>query len=567
VRFAPESNALADMVWKDVLAGIRSLVSVGYLVNEWQRCNTDDDEDKDKEKLASESGEAKKAKTPIWRAKRWSPMEISIVAIPADYKQSGIGREQEVGATPPPAEPQAEQPAVPVAEKNISVQTRGIKMTEAEISAAEKERLILAEKQAREKASKEAQQECEREALIRKQEDARVKEIYALTEKFSPALRERAMTEGWSVDQVRAEILGNMDKPQTVARFQQESMTDSSGMSIGEIFVRSPQFQRLAPSMGGHKIQDKVVVDIPRVGFGPSLQRAITLSAGGASGQLTSYLTSTQALPGVPGLLDQQQLRIAQMFPTGTTSARRITWVKEDAFVNSATGVREEATKPQWDPNISETYVDVMKVGVFCKVTEEMLADQDGIRSYLDNRLAYLVMAHEDDDLINGTAAAYEVTGVLQTSGIQTLAAGTYSTVMDAIGQAIGKIRSLAFAEPDGIIVNSNDWTDLILSKDQNGQFYAGGPFMNQYGQGQFTNVFRMFGIPVVVSSFIAEGTALVGAFRTGSQLFRREGVRVEATNTNDTDFIFNLITIRAESRMALAVYKPLCFCSVTGIA
>ena len=90
---------------------------------------------------------------------------------------------------------------------------------------------------------------------------------------------------------------------------------------------------------------------------------------------------------------------------------------------------------------------------------------------------------------------------------------------------------------------------------------------MNQYGAGQFSNVFRMFGIPVVVTSFIAEGTALVGSFRMGSQLFRREGIRVEATNTNDTDFIYNLITIRAESRMALAIYKPLAFCSVTGIA
>jgi HK97 family phage major capsid protein len=211
--------------------------------------------------------------------------------------------------------------------------------------------------------------------------------------------------------------------------------------------------------------------------------------------------------------------------------------------------------------------VDVMKVAAYCKVTEEMIADQDGIRSYLDNRLAYMVQAKEDYLLLYGLAASYEPTGVLQTSGIQTVAAGGYPTVMDAIGQAVGKVRGTGYAEPDGIVVNSNDWTDLILSKDSNGQFYAGGPFMNQYGAGQFSNVFRMFGIPVIVTSFITEGTALVGAFRMSSQLFRREGVRVEATNTHDTDFVYNLITIRAEARMCLAVYKPLGFCSVTGIA
>ena len=90
---------------------------------------------------------------------------------------------------------------------------------------------------------------------------------------------------------------------------------------------------------------------------------------------------------------------------------------------------------------------------------------------------------------------------------------------------------------------------------------------MNQYGQGGFTNVGRMFGLPVVISTFVTKGTAYVGAFRIGAQIFRRQGLTVESTNTDYEDFIYNRVTVRAESRMAVAWYKPLAFCQITGIA
>jgi len=40
--------------------------------------------------------------------------------------------------------------------------------------------------------------------------------------------------------------------------------------------------------------------------------------------------------------------------------------------------------------------------------------------------------------------------------------------------------------------------------------------------------------------------------------------VRVEATNSNENDFVNNLVAIRAEERLALAVYIPTAFVKVT---
>jgi hypothetical protein len=55
-----------------------------------------------------------------------------------------------------------------------------------------------------------------------------------------------------------------------------------------------------------------------------------------------------------------------------------------------------------------------------------------------------------------------------------------------------------------------------------------------------------------VVTTAIAAGTALVGAFKIGAQIWQREGIRVEATNSNEDDFNFNRVSLRVEERLAL---------------
>jgi HK97 family phage major capsid protein len=70
----------------------------------------------------------------------------------------------------------------------------------------------------------------------------------------------------------------------------------------------------------------------------------------------------------------------------------------------------------------------------------------------------------------------------------------------------------------------------------------------------------------VAVTPAIVANTALVGAFGTMSQVFRKGGIRVEASNSHQDFFIKNLVAIRAEERLALAVYRPGAFGKVTGL-
>jgi hypothetical protein len=58
----------------------------------------------------------------------------------------------------------------------------------------------------------------------------------------------------------------------------------------------------------------------------------------------------------------------------------------------------------------------------------------------------------------------------------------------------------------------------------------------------------------------------VVGNFQVGGQIFRKGGITVEATNSNNDDFVKNLVTIRAEERLLLAIYRPNAFGTVTAL-
>jgi HK97 family phage major capsid protein len=118
--------------------------------------------------------------------------------------------------------------------------------------------------------------------------------------------------------------------------------------------------------------------------------------------------------------------------------------------------------------------------------------------------------------------------------------------------------------EPDAIVIHPTDWQTIRLGKDSQGQYYAGGPFTGAYGNGGYTNVADIWGVKAVITTAIAQGTVLVGGFQESGQVFRRQGITLEMTNSNVDDFVNNLITLRAEERLALAVYRPAGFGKVT---
>jgi HK97 family phage major capsid protein len=267
-------------------------------------------------------------------------------------------------------------------------------------------------------------------------------------------------------------------------------------------------------------------------------------------------LTGYERPPGMV-LLGQRRLTVADLLAQGQTTQPTVRYVREDTFTNAATSVAEGATKPEASWDTSEVDAPVRKIAVTSKVTDELFADFTMIRDYIDQRMRFMVVLTEEDQLLNGNGTAPNLRGILNTSGILTQAKGA-DNGPDAIFKGIMKVLYTGFFDPDGVVINPTDWQGIRLLKTADGLYVWGAP------SDEVTP--RLWGRAAVVTPSIAAGTALVGAFRLGAQVWYREGLRVESTNANEDDFKKNLIAIRAEQREALAVYLPTAFATVTGL-
>ena len=100
-------------------------------------------------------------------------------------------------------------------------------------------------------------------------------------------------------------------------------------------------------------------------------------------------------------------------------------------------------------------------------MTEELLADVNGIQGYVNSRLGTMMKLRPDGQIMDGNGSAPNLGGLLNTSGINSFAYGSYSGELARLGQiyqAITEIRKDAFVEPDAIIMHPSDWYDIVTS-------------------------------------------------------------------------------------------------------
>lgn len=263
-----------------------------------------------------------------------------------------------------------------------------------------------------------------------------------------------------------------------------------------------------------------------------------------------------------PGIVDiaKQANTVMGIVPSATTDSNIIRYLKETTATNAADDTAEIAAYDQSVLKFDNADVEVEKVATILYVSDEMLSDVAGMRSYLDGRLAAFVDFQEEEQVVNGNGASPQLDGLFaQTTQAQALAG---DTVADAIYKAKTQVRTGSFLEPTHVLVHPTDWQTIRLAKDGNDNYMNGlGPFTGGDSEPP------VWGLRPIVTSRVAAGTALVGAFSPiALQLFRKGGVTVEATNSHGELFASGQVAIRASSRMGLVIYRPAAFCEVTGL-
>jgi HK97 family phage major capsid protein len=342
---------------------------------------------------------------------------------------------------------------------------------------------------------------------------------------------------------------------------REDRETAAATKSLGDLFVESEAFTKY------DKVQKKgptVEVDLEESygrfiaahGVKAALDLAEDFQFKATLDTITGYAPQAVRLPTIctPG---EQGPTVAALFPQGTTTQNAVPYMEETLATNAAAETAEGAEKPEAALEFEEKTSPVKKIAVFLPVTDELFADVPAMRSYVENRLRSFVIQREDGQLLNGNGAGANLRGILNTSGIQTQAKGADPTP-DAIYKAMTKIEVNAFLDASGVVMHPNDWQEIRLLRTADGIYIWGNP--SEAGPE------RIWGLPVVKTTRLAEGTGLVGAFRDGAQIFRRSEIAFAVSDSHSDFFRKNLLALRVEERLALVVFRPLAFCTVTGI-
>ncbi len=261
-------------------------------------------------------------------------------------------------------------------------------------------------------------------------------------------------------------------------------------------------------------------------------------------------------------LYPTRALRLFDVLPSMEWGASAYRFMEETTFTNNAAERAEsvEGTLAAYAESafaLTERSVDLRMVAHSLPMSIEQLEDVPAVAQYLNDRLVYGLQARAEYQLVNGNGTAPNIRGLLNISGIQTQAKGADSAA-DALYKAMTLVRVNGHAEPNLIVMHPTDWQGIRLAQNVGGQYV----YETNLAAAGAT---ALFGVPVVITTAIAQGTALT-LDTSHVAVINRRGVRLATTESHDTDFTNGVVRVRADVRLALAGYRGVAIAKVTGL-
>lgn len=309
--------------------------------------------------------------------------------------------------------------------------------------------------------------------------------------------------------------------------------------SWAQRFIESAEYKASKKTRGHQPVPFEMELD---------LKTLMQTSAGFAPESVRSGLLVEKAT---------RPIQVLDLIPTFPISQASFVYMEETTRTHSAAETSEAGTYNESAFVWTQRTSTVRKITDSIPVTDEQLEDEMQVRSLLEQRLAFGLRQKADSQILVGDGNAPNLLGLNNVSGIQTQAKGSDPTIA-AFLKALTLVRFTGRANPTGAVFHPNDWQDVILTQNSNGDFLFGNPFM---GPGPTS----LFGIPVAISDAQTQNTALVVDFANFTRIDDRRGVSV-MLGYSGTQFVEGKQTIRADMRLAFTVTRPAAVCSITGI-
>ena len=353
-----------------------------------------------------------------------------------------------------------------------------------------------------------------------------------------------------SVEAVKAEMkkLGEeqLKFAKELAALQQSAVdADAQAVavkSVGQQFVDSASYKAFSADASNDRGARHTI----------SLKNDTPTTSVVGTGITRTTLAQPTQLAGIYGAPDLPLL-IENLIPHIPVQSSSVEYLKNSAFTNNAGVVAEGAAKPESTFGFALATANIVTVAHWTKITEQLAADAPAVAAYINAKMLYGLALKVDRQLVSGTGGSTQLSGFLNT--------GNYSDYSTAIASRIPTggtlidfallikthLESLGYPAKQ-LILNPSDWADLALLKDTQKRYLLGGP------AGITTQ--QLWGLPVVTTAAVPTGKYLLTDFGLGATIFDRQEVALEIDREGD-DFRKNLLTIRAERRLGLAVEDP----------
>lgn len=381
---------------------------------------------------------------------------------------------------------------------------------------------------------------------------------------------EKAAEEHKAHGTILTETKTNLDKLQVqvdaldVKLAQKHIAEQGQGSTLIKTFQEDEGIAKLLRDRKGH-----VVVTIKGKDMADLLDRKTIISdvVSGSSGSdtLNPVGVSTSGVLQIdrtPGIVAEarQTLRIRDLLSSRPTTMQVVDFVKVSSPMAIASPVAEGAVKPENSMSFSTVSEKVRTLATWIPATRQVLDDFTELMSFIKSSLPYYVNLEEELQLLSGDGTGENVHGLLNqatsfSSSLLPSSAKGWNKI-DVLATAIKQINAAKEVSPTFIVISTNDWWDIRLTKDGFGRYILGDP------QSQVRPT--LFGLDVVPTTSIAGGTFLVGSGApVAAEIRDRMDMTVDISTEHDTYFTRNLVAIRAEKRLALLTKRPASF--ITG--
>jgi hypothetical protein len=254
----------------------------------------------------------------------------------------------------------------------------------------------------------------------------------------------------------------------------------------------------------------------------------------------------------VPAL--QRAFSLLDLIPVTTMTGASVPYLQQQAAAWHAAETQESAMKPEGELGLVDQEAKAATIPVFVKVPRQQISDVAGLRTIIESHLRNDVMHRLQSQILNGDGTGVNIRGVLNTTGVGTTSGTGTDAVLDGIVQV-----GMSGAVADAVALHPADLGNALKAVGTDGQRKDSG--------GAFSAVpSTIWSLPYVTDPMVAQGTAIVGAWASSCALFIREPLTTRMTDSDQSDFVLNRLTILSELRAAFAVMQPAGF-SVVDLA